>query len=146
MKLATVESRAQKIAKEWIPRLGLENWDIVIKAVDAKSLTRDAHMSNVAGVSAPLGCCHASAVDMSAVILLNAEADWSMKLNVWQSLPVTVVHELLHAFFESTGVNGAIEMVAANENEQRDFSHGIWLGLHPSIERIAQAMLLGQTK
>ena len=144
MKITTIESRAKKIAKEWSPRLGLENWDIVIKAVDAKSLTRDAHMSNVDGVLAPLGCCHASAVDMSAVILLNAEADWSMKLNTWQSLPVTVVHELLHAFFESTGVNGAIEMVAANENEGRDFSHGIWMGLHPSIDRIAQAMLLGQ--
>ena len=144
MKITTIESRAKKIAKEWSPRLGLENWDIVIKAVDAKSLTRDAHMSNVAGVLAPLGCCHASAVDMSAVILLNAEADWSMKLNTWQSLPVTVVHELLHAFFESTGVNGAIEMGAANENEGRVFSHGIWMGLHPSIDRIAQAMLLGQ--
>jgi hypothetical protein len=144
MKITTIESRAKKIAKEWSPRLGLENWDIVIKAVDVTSLTRDAHMSNVTGVSAPLGCCHASAVDMSAVILLNADADWSMKLNVWQSLPVTVVHELLHAFFESTGVNGAIEMIAANENEERDFSHGIWMGLHPSIERIAQAMLLGQ--
>ncbi len=103
-------------------------------------------MSNMVGVSAPLGCCHASAVDMSAVILLNAEADWSMKLDTWESLPVTVVHELLHAFFESTGVNGAIEMIAANENEQRDFSHGIWMGLHPSIERLAQAMLKGQAK
>ena len=146
MKVETIESRAKRLIKEWSPRLGLENWDIVIKAVDAKSLTRDAHMSNMVGVSAPLGCCHASAVDMSAVILLNAEADWSMKLATWESLPVTVVHELLHAFFESTGVNGAIEMIAANENEQRDFSHGIWMGLHPSIERIAQAMLKGQAK
>tara|TARA_E500000331_G_scaffold354667_1_gene408267 strand:+ start:1426 stop:1866 length:441 start_codon:yes stop_codon:yes gene_type:complete len=146
MKLSTVESRAQKLIKEWSPRLGLENWDIVIKAVDAKSLTRDAHMSNIAGAPVPLGCCHASAVDMSAVILLNAEANWSMKLDTWESLPVTVVHELLHAFFESTGVNGAIEMIAANESQERDFSHGIWMGLHPSIERLAQAMLLGQTK
>ena len=146
MKIETIESRAKKIAKEWSPRLGLENWDIVIRAVDPASLKRDAHMSNVAGTTTPLGCCHASAVDMSAVILLDASADWSMKLNVWQSLPVTVVHELLHAFFESTGVNGAIEMVAANENQDRAFSHGIWMGLHPSIERIAQAMLMGQTK
>jgi hypothetical protein len=144
MKATTIESRAKKIVKEWSPRLGLENWDIVAKAVDAKSLKRDAHMSSVAGTVQPLGCCHASAVDMSAVILLNSEAEWSMKLDTWQSLPVTVVHELLHAFFESTGVNGAIEMVAANESQERDFSHGIWMGLHPSIERIAQAMLLGQ--
>ena len=146
MKIETIEKRAKRLVKEWSPRLGLENWDIVIKAVDAKSLTRDSHMSNITGVSAPLGCCHASAVDMSAVILLNAETNWSMKLDTWESLPVTVVHELLHAFFESTGVNGAIEMIAANENEQRDFSHGVWLGLHPSIERLAQAMLLGQNK
>ena len=144
MKLTTIESRAKKIIKEWSPRLGLENWDIIVRAVEATSLKRDAHMSNVAGSLVPLGCCHASAVDMSAVILLNAEAEWSMKLNTWQSLPVTVVHELLHAFFESTGVNGAIEMVAANESQERDFSHGIWMGLHPSIDRIAQAMLLGQ--
>jgi len=144
MKTTTIESRAKKIIKEWTPRLGLENWDIVVRATDSKSLTRDAHMSNVAGAIVPLGCCHTSAVDMSAVILLNAEADWSMKLDTWQSLPVTVVHELLHAFFESTGVNGAIEMVAANESQDRDFSHGIWMGLHPSIERLAQAMLLGQ--
>ena len=146
MKIENIEKRAKRLVKEWSPRLGLENGDIVIKAVDAKSLTRDAHMSNITGVSAPLGCCHASAVDMSAVILLNAETNWSMKLDTWESLPVTVVHELLHAFFESTGVNGAIEMIAANENEQRDFSHGVWLGLHPSIERLAQAMLLGQNK
>ena len=146
MKIETIEKRAKRLVKEWSPRLGLENWDIVIKAVAAKSLTRDSHMSNVTGFSAPLGCCHASAVDMSAVILLNAETNWSMKLDTWESLPVTVVHELLHAFFESTGVNGAIEMIAANENEQRDFSHGVWLGLHPSIERLAQAMLLGQNK
>jgi hypothetical protein len=144
MKVTTIESRAKKIVKEWSPRLGLENWDIVIKAVDVKSLMRDAHMSNVAEAIKPLGCCHASAVDMSAVILLNAEAEWSMKLDTWQSLPVTVVHELLHAFFESTGVNGAIEMVAANEDATRAFSHNIWIGFHPSIERIAQAMLLGQ--
>ena len=146
MKIETIEKRAKRLVKEWSPRLGLENWDIVIKAVDAKSLTRDSHMSNIAGAPVPLGCCHASAVDMSAVILLNAEANWSMKLDTWESLPVTVVHELLHAFFESTGVNGAIEMVAANESQERDFSHGIWMGLHPSIERLAQAMLLGQTK
>ena len=144
MKLTTVESRAKKLVKEWAPRLGLESWDITIKAVPVDQITRDAHMSNVAGYSAPLGCCHASAVDMSAVILLNADAKWSMKLDTWQSLPVTVVHELLHAFFESTGVNSAIELVAANESQDRDFSQGIWMGLHPSIERIAQAMLLGQ--
>ena len=144
MKLTTVESRAKKLIKEWAPRLGLEKWDITIKAVPTDQITRDAHMSNVAGYSAPLGCCHASAVDMSAVILLNADAKWSMKLDTWQSLPVTVVHELLHAFFESTGVNSAIELVAANESQDRDFSQGIWMGLHPSIERIAQAMLLGQ--
>ena len=144
MKLTTVESRAKKLVKEWAPRLGLESWDITIKAVPVDQITRDAHMSNVAGYSAPLGCCHASAVDMSAVILLNADAKWSMKLDTWQSLPVTVVHELLHAFFESTGVNSAIELVAANESQERDFSQGIWMGLHPSIERIAQAMLLGQ--
>ena len=144
MKLTTVESRAKKLVKEWAPRLGLESWDITIKAVPVDQITRDAHMSNVVGYSAPLGCCHASAVDMSAVILLNADAKWSMKLDTWQSLPVTVVHELLHAFFESTGVNSAIELVAANESQERDFSQGIWMGLHPSIERIAQAMLLGQ--
>ena len=144
MKLTTVESRAKKLVKEWAPRLGLEKWEITIKAVPTDQITRDAHMSNVAGYSAPLGCCHASAVDMSAVILLNADAKWSMKLDTWQSLPVTVVHELLHAFFESTGVNSAIELVAANESHERDFSQGIWMGLHPSIERIAQAMLLGQ--
>ena len=144
MKLTTVESRAKKLVKEWAPRLGLESWDITIKAVPVDQITRDAHMSNVAGYSAPLGCCHASAVDMSAVILLNADAKWSMKLDTWQSLPVTVVHELLHAFFESTGVNSAIELVAANESQERDFSQGIWMGLHPSIERIARAMLLGQ--
>ena len=144
MKLTTIESRAKKLVKEWAPRLGLEKWDITIKAVPVDQITRDAHMSNVAGYSAPLGCCHASAVDMSAVILLNADAKWSMKLDTWQSLPVTVVHELLHAFFESTGVNSAIELVAANESQERDFSQGIWMGLHPSIERIAQAMLLGQ--
>ena len=144
MKLTTVESRAKKLVKEWARRLGLENWDITIKAVPTDQITREAHMSNVAGYSAPLGCCHASAVDMSAVILLNADAKWSMKLDTWQSLPVTVVHELLHAFFESTGVNSAIELVAANESQDRDFSQGIWMGLHPSIERIAQAMLLGQ--
>ena len=144
MKLTTVESRAKKLVKEWAPRLGLESWDITIKAVPVDQITRDAHMSNVAGYSAPLGCCHASAVDMSAVILLNADAKWSMKLDTWQSLPVTVVHELLHAFFESTGVNSAIELVAANESQDRDFSQGIWMGFHPSIERIAQAMLLGQ--
>ena len=144
MKLTTVESRAKKLVKEWAPRLGLEKWDITIKAVPTDQITREAHMSNVAGYSAPLGCCHASAVDMSAVILLNADAKWSMKLDTWQSLPVTVVHELLHAFFESTGVNSAIELVAANESQDRDFSQGIWMGLHPSIERIAQAMLLGQ--
>ena len=144
MKLTTVESRAKKLVKEWAPRLGLEKWDITIKAVPTAQITREAHMSNVAGYSAPLGCCHASAVDMSAVILLNADAKWSMKLDTWQSLPVTVVHELLHAFFESTGVNSAIELVAANESQDRDFSQGIWMGLHPSIERIAQAMLLGQ--
>ena len=144
MKLTTVESRAKKLGKEWAPRLGLESWDITIKAVPTDQITRDAHMSNVAGYSAPLGCCHASAVDMSAVILLIADAKWSMKLDTWQSLPVTVVHELLHAFFESTGVNSAIELVAANESQDRDFSQGIWMGLHPSIERIAQAMLLGQ--
>ena len=144
MKLTTVESRAKKLIKEWAPRLGLEKWDITVKAVPVDQITRDAHMSNVAGYSAPLGCCHASAVDMSAVILLNADAKWSMKLDTWQSLPVTVVHELLHAFFESTGVNSAIELVAANESQERDFSQGIWMGLHPSIERIAQAMLLGQ--
>ena len=144
MKLTTVESRAKKLIKEWAPRLGLEKWDITIKAVPTDQITREAHMSNVAGYSAPLGCCHASAVDMSAVILLNADAKWSMKLDTWQSLPVTVVHELLHAFFESTGVNSAIELVAANESQDRDFSQGIWMGLHPSIERIAQAMLLGQ--
>ncbi|PCH58911.1 MAG: hypothetical protein COC11_03130 [Candidatus Neomarinimicrobiota bacterium] len=144
MKLTTVESRAKKLVKEWAPRLGLENWDITIKAVPTDQITREAHMSNVAGYSAPLGCCHASAVDMSAVILLNADAKWSMKLDTWQSLPVTVVHELLHAFFESTGVNSAIELVAANESQDRDFSQGIWMGFHPSIERIAQAMLLGQ--
>ena len=114
MKLTTVESRAKKLVKEWAPRLGLENWEITIKAVPTNQITRDAHMTNVAGYSAPLGCCHASAVDMSAVILLNADAKWSMKLDTWQSLPVTVVHELLHAFFESTGVNSAIELVAAN--------------------------------
>ena len=144
MKLTTVESRAKKLVKEWAPRLGLEKWDITVKAVPTDQITRDAHMSNVAGYSAPLGCCHASAVDMSAVILLNADAKWSMKLDTWQSLPVTVVHELLHAFFESTGVNSAIELVAANESQDRDFSQGIWMGFHPSIERIAQAMLLGQ--
>ena len=144
MKLTTVESRAKKLVKEWAPRLGLEKWEITIKAVPTDQITRDAHMTNVAGYSAPLGCCHASAVDMSAVILLNADAKWSMKLDTWQSLPVTVVHELLHAFFESTGVNSAIELVAANESHERDFSQGIWMGLHPSIERIAQAMLLGQ--
>ena len=144
MKLTTVESRAKKLVKEWAPRLGLESWEITIKAVPTDQITRDAHMTNVAGYSAPLGCCHASAVDMSAVILLNADAKWSMKLDTWQSLPVTVVHELLHAFFESTGVNSAIELVAANESQERDFSQGIWMGLHPSIERIAQAMLLGQ--
>jgi len=144
MKLTTVESRAKKLIKEWAPRLGLEKWDITVKAVPTDQITRDAHMSNVAGYSAPLGCCHASAVDMSAVILLNADAKWSMKLDTWQSLPVTVVHELLHAFFESTGVNSAIELVAANESQDRDFSQGIWMGFHPSIERIAQAMLLGQ--
>ena len=144
MKKTTVESRAKKLVKEWAPRLGLESWEITIKAVPTDQITRDAHMSNVAGYSAPLGCCHASAVDMSAVILLNADAKWSMKLDTWQSLPVTVVHELLHAFFESTGVNSAIELVAANESQERDFSQGIWMGLHPSIERIAQAMLLGQ--
>ena len=144
MKLTTVESRAKKLVKEWAPSLGLENWDITIKAVPTDQITREAHMSNVAGYSAPLGCCHASAVDMSAVILLNADAKWSMKLDTWQSLPVTVVHELLHAFFESTGVNSAIELVAANESQDRDFSQGIWMGFHPSIERIAQAMLLGQ--
>ena len=144
MKLTTVESRAKKLVKEWAPRLGLEKWDITIKAVPTDQITREAHMSNVAGYSAPLGCCHASAVDMSAVILLNADAKWSMKLDTWQSLPVTVVHELLHAFFESTGVNSAIELVAANESQDRDFSQGIWMGFHPSIERIAQAMLLGQ--
>ena len=144
MKLTTVESRAKKLVKEWAPRLGLESWEITIKAVPTNQITRDAHMTNVAGYSAPLGCCHASAVDMSAVILLNADAKWSMKLDTWQSLPVTVVHELLHAFFESTGVNSAIELVAANESQERDFSQGIWMGLHPSIERIAQAMLLGQ--
>ena len=144
MKLTTVESRAKKLVKEWAPRLGVEKWEITIKAVPTDQITRDAHMSNVAGYSAPLGCCHASAVDMSAVILLNADAKWSMKLDTWQSLPVTVVHELLHAFFESTGVNSAIELVAANESQERDFSQGIWMGLHPSIERIAQAMLLGQ--
>tara|TARA_Y100001951_G_scaffold45309_1_gene35734 strand:- start:23 stop:457 length:435 start_codon:yes stop_codon:yes gene_type:complete len=144
MKLTTVESRAKKLVKEWAPRLGLEKWEITIKAVPTDQITRDAHMTNVAGYSAPLGCCHASAVDMSAVILLNADAKWSMKLDTWQSLPVTVVHELLHAFFESTGVNSAIELVAANESQERDFSQGIWMGLHPSIERIAQAMLLGQ--
>ena len=144
MKLTTVESRAKKLVKEWAPRLGLEKWDITVKAVPTDQITREAHMSNVAGYSAPLGCCHASAVDMSAVILLNADAKWSMKLDTWQSLPVTVVHELLHAFFESTGVNSAIELVAANESQDRDFSQGIWMGLHPSIERIAQAMLLGQ--
>ena len=144
MKLTTVESRAKKLVKEWAPRLGLEKWDITVKAVPTDQITRDAHMSNVAGYSAPLGCCHASAVDMSAVILLNADAKWSMKLDTWQSLPVTVVHELLHAFYESTGVNSAIELVAANESQDRDFSQGIWMGLHPSIERIAQAMLLGQ--
>ena len=144
MKATTVESRARKLIKEWSPRLGLEDWDITIKAVPTEQITRDAHMANVAGYAAPLGCCHASAVDMSAVILLNSDIEWSMKLNIWQSLPVTVVHELLHAFFESTGVNGAIEVVAANESAERDFSHGIWMGLHPSIERIAQAMLLGQ--
>ena len=144
MKLTTVESRAKKLVKEWAPRLGLEKWDITVKAVPVDQITRDAHMSNVVGYSAPLGCCHASAVDMSAVILLNADAKWSMKLDTWQSLPVTVVHELLHAFFESTGVNSAIELVAANESQERDFSQGIWMGLHPSIERIAQAMLLGQ--
>ena len=144
MKLTTVESRAKKLIKEWAPRLGLEKWDITVKAVPTDQITREAHMSNVAGYSAPLGCCHASAVDMSAVILLNADAKWSMKLDTWQSLPVTVVHELLHAFFESTGVNSAIELVAANESQDRDFSQGIWMGLHPSIERIAQAMLLGQ--
>ena len=144
MKLTTVESRAKKLVKEWAPRLGLESWEITIKAVPTDQITRDAHMTNVAGYAAPLGCCHASAVDMSAVILLNADAKWSMKLDTWQSLPVTVVHELLHAFFESTGVNSAIELVAANESQERDFSQGIWMGLHPSIERIAQAMLLGQ--
>ena len=144
MKLTTVESRAKKLVKEWAPRLGLESWEITIKAVPTDQITRDAHMTNVAGYSAPLGCCHASAVDMSAVILLNADAKWSMKLDTWQALPVTVVHELLHAFFESTGVNSAIELVAANESQERDFSQGIWMGLHPSIERIAQAMLLGQ--
>jgi hypothetical protein len=144
MKLTTVESRAKKLVKEWAPRLGLEKWEITIKAVPTDQITRDAHMTNVAGYSAPLGSCHASAVDMSAVILLNADAKWSMKLDTWQSLPVTVVHELLHAFFESTGVNSAIELVAANESHERDFSQGIWMGLHPSIERIAQAMLLGQ--
>ena len=144
MKLTTVESRAKKLVKEWAPRLGLEKWEITIKAVPTDQITRDAHMTNVAGYSAPLGSCHASAVDMSAVILLNADAKWSMKLDTWQSLPVTVVHELLHAFFESTGVNSAIELVAANESQERDFSQGIWMGLHPSIERIAQAMLLGQ--
>ena len=144
MKLTTVESRAKKLVKEWAPRLGLEKWEITIKAVPTDQITRDAHMTNVAGYSAPLGCCHASAVDMSAVILLNADAKWSMKLDTWQSLPVTVVHELLHAFFESTDVNSAIELVAANESQERDFSQGIWMGLHPSIERIAQAMLLGQ--
>jgi hypothetical protein len=144
MKLTTIESRAKKLVKEWAPRLGLEQWEIIIKAVPTDQITRDAHMSNAVGYSAPLGCCHASAVDMSAVILLNADAEWSMKLDTWQSLPVTVVHELLHAFFESTGVNSAIEIVAANESQERDFSHGIWMGLHPSIERLAQAMLLGQ--
>ena len=144
MKLTTVESRAKKLVKEWAPRLGLESWEITIKAVPTDQITRDAHMSNVAGYSAPLGCCQASAVDMSAVILLNADAKWSMKLDTWQSLPVTVVHELLHAFFESPGGNSAIELVAANESQERDFSQGIWMGLHPSIERIAQAMLLGQ--
>ena len=144
MKLTTVESWAKKLVREWAPRLGLEKWEITIKAVPTDQITRDAHMSNVAGYSAPLGCCHASAVDMSAVILLNADTKWSMKLDTWQSLPVTVVHELLHAFFESTGVNSAIELVAANESQERDFSQGIWMGLHPSIERIAQAMLLGQ--
>ena len=144
MKLTTVESRAKKLIKEWAPRLGLEKWDITVKAVPTDQITREAHMSNVAGYSAPLGCCHASAVDMSAVILLNADAKWSMKLDTWQSLPVTVVHELLHAFFESTGVNSAIELVAANESQDRDFSQGIWMGFHPSIERISQAMLLGQ--
>ena len=144
MKKTTVESRAKKLVKEWAPRLGLESWEITIKAVHTDQITRDAHMTNVAGYSAPLGCCHASAVDMSAVILLNADAKWSMKLDTWQSLPVTVVHELLHAFFESTGVNSAIELVAANESQERDFSQGIWMGLPPSIERIAQAMLLGQ--
>jgi hypothetical protein len=144
MKPSTIESRAKKIVKEWAPRLGLENWDIVIKAVDRTSLRRDAHMSNESSNLVPLGCCHASAVDMSATILLSAEAKWSMKLDTWESLPVTVVHELLHAFFESTGVNGAIEVVAANESQERDFSHAIWMGLHPSIERLAQAMLLGQ--
>ena len=144
MKPSTIESRAKMIVKEWAPRLGLENWDIVVKAVDSTSLRRDAHMSSANATLVPLGCCHASAVDMSATILLNADSKWSMKLDTWESLPVTVVHELLHAFFESTGVNGAIEVVAANESQDRDFSHGIWMGLHPSIERIAQAMLLGQ--
>jgi hypothetical protein len=144
MKPSIIESRAKRIVKEWAPRLGLENWDIVVKAVDRTSLRRDAHMSNESSNLVPLGCCHASAVDMSATILLSAEAKWSMKLDTWESLPVTVVHELLHAFFESTGVNGAIEVVAANESQERDFSHTIWMGLHPSIERLAQAMLLGQ--
>jgi hypothetical protein len=144
MKPSTIESRAKKIVKEWSPRLGLENWDIVVRAVDSSSLRRDAHMLNASETLVPLGCCHASAVDMSATILLNADSKWSMKLDTWESLPVTVVHELLHAFFESTGVNGAIEVVAANESQDRAFSHTIWMGLHPSIERIAQAMLLGQ--
>ena len=144
MKPSTIESRAKKLVKEWAPRLGLENWDIVIKAVDSTSLRRDAHMSSANATLVPLGCCHASAVDMSATILLNADSKWSMQLDTWESVPVTVVHELLHAFFESTGVNGAIEVVAANESQDRGFSHGIWMGLHPSIERIAQAMLLGQ--
>ena len=70
MKVTTIESRAKKIVKEWSPRLGLEDWDIVVRATDSKSLTRDAHMSNVTKDIQPLGCCHASAVDMSAVILL----------------------------------------------------------------------------
>ena len=31
MKVETIESRAKKLIKEWSPRLGLENWDLLLK-------------------------------------------------------------------------------------------------------------------